>query len=459
VNHVARRNSRRPQRLRHGVALVIVMWVVLVSGLMLVGVMKAARTQRALAHGELSAVEAHWLARAGVEQAMAVLEDDDDLATDSTLEKWYSNPAVFENVELGTGSFSVRSSGDDNRPGLDDESSKINLNVADKPQLTEMKTMSDGQINALLEWRAGAGGGGGSVAASAGSAGARGAGGARSGSNGGGGGGNDNGSQGGYYTQLQFPYEMRGGPLQTHRELFLVRGFEDRSFFGKPGATFAATGSAAQTTVYSYQTDHDPKGAPRINMNTTSAQDLQEKLNFTPQLAQGVVQGRATQQYQNLAALLNVRPQQGGGGGGNANGSSPTSSEPPVTQMTLQWLAGHAEQITVSDDARLPAKINVNTASHDVLITLPGINGELADRIITQRSASGGVFRTLADLLDRRVLEQNVLRNLLDKITVRSDVFSVESVGVSAGGVQRRIFAVIDRGQKPVGILYWYQTQ
>ena len=66
---------------------------------------------------------------------------------------------------------------------------------------------------------------------------------------------------------------------------------------------------------------------------------------------------------------------------------------------------------------------------------------------------------TWQHVLDRRVVEQNVLRNLLDKLTVRSDVFGVESVGVSAGGVQRRIFAVIDRGQKPVGILYWYQTQ
>src|SRR4051794_639867 len=130
VNGNPGRHLRRRRQRRRGVAMVIVMWVVLVSGLMLVGVMKAARTQRALAHGELSAVEAHWLARAGVEQAMAVLEDDDDLAADSTLEKWYSNPAVFENVELGAGSFSVRSAADENRPGLDDESSKINLNVA-----------------------------------------------------------------------------------------------------------------------------------------------------------------------------------------------------------------------------------------------------------------------------------------------------------------------------------------
>ena len=225
---------------------------------------------------------------------------------------------------------------------------------------------------------------------------------------------------------------------------------------GSTGANLA-TGDAAQTTVYSYQTNRDPKGLPRENLNSATAQNLQERFNFTPQLAQAVVQGR-NPRYQNLAALLNVRPQAGRPAADNSSPPS-NSGEPQVTQMTLDWLAKHSEEICLDDANRLPAKININTASHEVLKTLPGMNDERAEQIISSRSASGGVFNTLGDVLDRRVLEPNVLRGMLDKLTVRSDVFTVESVGVSGSGVQERIIAVIDRGSDPVGILYWCQTQ
>ncbi len=417
------------------VALVMVLWVVLVASVMLLGVMRASRTQASLAHAELSAVQAHWLARAGVEQAMAVLEDDDP-ASDSTFERWYRDETVFEKVSLGSGTFSVHSAADDNRPGLDDESARVNLNIADKNQLTELKTLSDGQINALLEWRAAApstpGGGGAGAGA------------------------NQNQSKGGYYVQLQFPYEMRGKDLQTHRELFLIQGFEDRSFFGKSNSVLGATGSAAQTTVYSYQPNHDRKGTQRVNFNSASAQQLQERFNFTPQLAQAVQQGR-NPQYQNLGALLNIRAGPGPGGGGDQNNQQ-TGGEPPVSQITMDWLAAHAEEISLTSETRLPGKINLNTAPREVLITLPGMSSDLADRVIASRSSSGGVFKTLKDLLDRHVIEPNGLRGMIDRVTVRSDVFSVESIGVSASGLERRIFAVIDRGEPQMKILYWYQT-
>jgi len=249
---------------------------------------------------------------------------------------------------------------------------------------------------------------------------------------------------------------MRGKDLQTHRELLLIQGFEDRSFFGKSGNGLAATGSAAQTTVFSYQPNSDLKGTPRINFNSASAQQLQDRFNFTPQLAQGVVQGR-NQQYRNLVDLLNVRPQAGPGPGGD-NPSSSSSNEPPVSQITIEWIAAHAEQISLKDDQRLPGKININTASRDVLMTLPGMTGDIADRIIASRSSSGGVFKTLGDVLDRHVIDPQIFQRMLDRLTVRSDVFSVESVGVSGSGLERRIFAVIDRGQAPMKIIYWYQT-
>lgn len=412
-------------RRERGVALVMVMWVVIVGGLMLLGVLKVSRTNRALAHDEFAAVEAHWLARAGVEQAMAVLEDD-DRTVDSTLEDWYQNASIFDKVQLGSGWFAVRSASDNSRPGLDDESARLNLNAADKRQLTELKTLDDTQIDSLIDWR-------------------------NSGDTPSG-----NGAKAGYYQHLRFGYEMRGKEFQTHRELLLVRGFEDRSFFGPPGVSLASGGPAARTTVYSYQPNRDPKGSPRININQATAQAMQDRFNFTPQLAQAVVQGRSSQPYQRLTSLLDVRPQQGSGT--SAPQGTPSGGGTPITQITIEWLGAHVDEIALNGDTRLAGKININTASREVLMTLPGITDELADRIIAQRASADGAFSTLADLLGRRVLSQDVFRNLFDQITVRSDVFTVESLGVSASGVERRILAVIDRGSDPERIIYWYQT-
>ena len=408
-----------------GVALVMVMWVVIIAGLMLLGVLKVSRTNRALVHEGFAAVEAHWLARAGVEQAMAVLEDDDRSA-DSTLEDWYQNASIFDKVQLGSGWFAVRSAADGERAGLDDESGRINLNSADKKQLTELKTLDDTQIDSLIDWRSP----GDTPSA--------------------------NGAKAGYYQHLRFPYEMRGRDFQTHRELLLVRGFGDRSFFGRPGPSLAPGGAAAQTTIYSYQANRDPNGRPRVNINQATAQTLQERFNFTGQLAQAVVQQRSRQPYQRLSALLDVRPQQGPDS--PAPGGSSSGGGTPVAQITLEWLGAHVDEIAVNDDTRLPGKININTAPREVLMTLPGMTGELADRIVEQRASADGAFKTLADLLDRRVISQDLFRGAFEQITVRSDVFSVESLGVSGSGIQRRILAVIDRGSDPARILYWYQT-
>jgi DNA uptake protein ComE-like DNA-binding protein len=406
--------------------LVAVLWVVIVAGLLLLGVQKAARMHRALAHSELAAVQAQWLARAGVEQAMAVL-DDEQSTSDTVTQTWYRDESLFEKVRLAGGWFRVHSAADDNRPGLDDESGRINLNNADAKQLRELKTLTDTQIDSLIDWR--------STSDTP----------------------SPNGAKAGYYQHLKFPYEMRGKEFQTHRELLLVRGFEDRKFFGDAPGDLAATGPAAQTTVYSYQANRDPAGGNRVNVNSVSAQVLQDRWHFTPQLAQAFVQARSGRTFQNLAALLDVQPQ-------NQNRSNDaTDQQPagggntPVTQITLPWLAEHVEEMALNDQHRLPGKINVNTASREVLLTLPGITSELVDQIITQRESSSGGFKSLADLLDRHVLGTELFRGIFEKLTVRSDVFSVESTGMSDGGVQRRVLAVIDRGASPMRILYWYQ--
>ncbi|MCK4850064.1 MAG: hypothetical protein KAT11_01875, partial [Phycisphaerae bacterium] len=117
-----------------GFALIAVMWVVLVAGLMLLGVQKAVTANLASAYSELASVQAHWLARAGIEQALAVLEDD-LTSSDDMFEFWYSDTDYFEEVEMLNGTFSVTAGPnllDDPRSvryGLIDHCARVNVNV------------------------------------------------------------------------------------------------------------------------------------------------------------------------------------------------------------------------------------------------------------------------------------------------------------------------------------------
>ena len=89
-----------------GFALVAVMWVVVIAGLMLLGVRKAAQVNLAMAHNELESVRAHWLARAGIEKAIAVLAED-GTAVDGAWDYWYSDSTSFHRIEMRRGEFSV----------------------------------------------------------------------------------------------------------------------------------------------------------------------------------------------------------------------------------------------------------------------------------------------------------------------------------------------------------------
>ena len=200
------RPGRRPDR---GAALIVVMWVVVIAGLIMLGMLKTARVNYSTAHSELSLVKAHWLARAGVERAIAVLSDD-FADVDSAIDYWFEDPLSFENVELSDGyRFDVIApSGDQDYPdrfrfGLLDAASRINLNVAVAEQLEAIKYLTDAQIAALLDWRDK----------------------------------DDEAKPGGaedaYYQRLDFPYQIRNGPFLTPREPMLVRGVDHPAYFGE----------------------------------------------------------------------------------------------------------------------------------------------------------------------------------------------------------------------------------
>ncbi len=411
-------------RKRAGAVLVLVMWLVLIAGLMLVGLNRVVQVGSARGQNELDRVRARWVARAGIEQAIYVLATDITSA-DMSSDFWYDDPMTFDRFELADGFvYSVasvsRASGGragEVRYGLDDEASRVNVNSASREVLGQLPDIREEQIASMIDWRDT----------------------------------NEESEPGGaewrYYSQLPYPYEIRNGPMQTVREMLLVKGIEPDDFFGAESQEVGENGRAgllADTTVYSYQLNQTMSGQERVNVKQTNRTTLQTRLGMSASLAERVVE-RADE----IQTLFDLEGERGNG----------PAEEDEISQITLEWLAENYDEITVSEDEQLPARININTASREVLKTLPKMTDEDVDRLISVRAQHGGLS-TFGILVKENVVSNEVFRAIAESITLRSNVFRVVSYGSTPSGVGRVIEAVIDRGRGQIPrVMYWYERE
>ena len=440
--------SARPAR---GLALIAVTWVIVIASLILMGAKRAARVNLAAAYGGLASVQAHWLARAGIEQAIAMLEDD-YANVDSDLDDWYEEPTCFEEVELTGGKFSVSApaaEGDEpslQRFGLIDHAARVNVNTADEKQLSKLLDLESWQVNAIVDWRdkddsARVGG-----------------------------------AEGGYYRHLDFPYEIRNDPFQTLHELLLVRRIDEPTFYGEDanlnglldaneddrggsvppddGDGQLQLGLAGLTTIYSYELNQDASGSDRLNVNSADKQALTRQLNLSDALAEGIVEAGKKKKFGKLVELLDVKPKQG-----RASRSGQGQGEERVNKITVKWLAENLDGLTVTDEERLPGRINVNTAGRDVLRTLPEINKDTAESIIDRRASPAGPFGSVGELFTSKTISEKQFKALAHCVSVRSSVFEIHSSARTKWGMRHKIVAVVDRGAQPMTILYWYQSE
>jgi type II secretory pathway component PulK len=438
-------------------ALIAVLWVVILAGLILLGVRKAGHVNLAMAFNELESVRAQWLARAGVEQAVAML-DDDDTAVDDMLEYWYSDRLSLRQVELLRGEFSVKAppgpelSARRVRYGLVDHNGKLNVNTAGREELEDFCDLADWQVSSLLDWRDG------DAQTSPG------------------------GAEGGYYQGLEYPYEIRNGNFQTLGELGLVKGMDLDVLYGEDannngvldenennGATSPPPDNADDKlrrglrglcTIYSFERNRTAAGEERVNFNTADKDTLKEEFNFTDALANAVTQHQANRQqggerqqsirFNNLMELIGLRGQQN-------NNQQEDSSK--VNEITIKWVADHWDQLTLTDDERLPGRVNINTASREVLKALPKLTSSEVQSILRRQTGGKGPFASVGELLTDEILNEEQFKAVAEKLTVRSSVFEVRSCAVTSHGIRREIIAVVDRSTDPASVLYWYQNE
>ena len=418
-----------------GLILVAVLWIVVLMTSIVAVLGQTSRLNMKMATATLDQTRCKWACRAGTEMAIGLLNED-LRATDCLMDLWSDNDEDYNDVPLERCSYSVR---------VTDEAGKLNINTATKDQLMALPYMESHIADAILDWRDG----------------------------------NEDpraeGAEAGYYENLPFAYPIRNGPLKTIRELLQVKGMTKDLLYGEDtnlngqldytemdgelsppadnGDDYLDEGWIAYLTCYSYEQNVDAQGQKRVNINEADEQQLQSQLGLSPGQARWIVQNRGGG-FQSVAHLVNDNSPEKPPEKSNDSGES-------VDPIDLQTFQNIVDKITTSGEAKIPGKVNINTAPKEVLIALLG-GGDEADQqaqsILSERSGRLYGFETIAELMNVPSMTLGKFKSIANQITVRSDVFTIRcfaTATVSGAGLQTE--GVVDRSASPCTILYWCQ--
>lgn len=427
--------SRPPGR--SGSVLVGVLWCVVLLSIVVLGMLHTTRKDLTIGKYHADRLQAYYLALAGIEKAKALLYEDALTRSRAGVHHGpglYNAPDQFENIQLGSGSFSVfRPAGGDEGSGIvfgvSDEEARLNVNVADVSQLTNIVGLTVDVAAAIVDWHDA------DNAASPG------------------------GAETDYYSTLRPPYRARNGPVPTIRELLMVRGVTADLLFGpeqevpqeaESGIEGIApeAGWAAWLTAHSGVSNVDASGAGRVNVQNADVTALTGVRGLTPEIARAIVAHREQNPIRSLVDLLEVPAM---APGGSQPGNTSNANPPKVVDERL--LKEIADFVTVEDGATLNGVVNVNTAPVEVLMCLPRMDRPLAQAIVAHRWGNG-FFAHEAALLDVPGMTREILKELSPRIAMRSETFRIRSEGrAGSRGSRQRIEVVVHIGARTASTL------
>jgi type II secretory pathway component PulK len=428
----------RAARGKKGSVLVAVFWVVMLLIVISHTVGRNSRLDTKVRFVRTDDTLCKWACRAGIERAIAVLNDD-LRAGDSLNDLWSENDADFNDVQFGECIFEV---------SVIDEAGKLNVNTVSGEQLLRLEEegMTEEIADAIIDWRDD----------------------------------DDDPKQGGaeigYYENLRYGYKIRNGQFKTIRELLLVKGITEHLLYGedtnlngmldyneKDGDESPPPdnqddkldqGLIAYLTCYSYDRNLDGSRMERTNINQGDEESLARDLSISRPHAKWIVENR---DYGSIADLI----------------KEDSRKEPPrdldenserAVALDLQTFKNIADKITVNDEGTIPGRININTAPKEVLVVLLGgdeKSEEIADGIITYRDGLTSGMESIGELLNAESVSVKTFKEIANHITTRSDVFTIQCVARTDRGQGRgtrlKTEAVVDRSRTPCKILYWYQ--
>lgn len=368
-------------RRQRGVVLVIVLAAL--AGV-LAGIAIYAMNQKDAVKTTLNRTEqrrARLAAEAGIQYALASLQSVADAPQDPVTlnDDWASlGTTGADYFVVGSESFRVQ---------IIDNSQFLDVNTITEETLNNLPLTQE-QIDSFLDWR-------------------------EAGSNP-----RNNGGKDEYYNNLSNPYNTREGKLQTVNELLQIKSWTPETLYAIPTAvnTGRTTNSNTPTVPLSdilgidcYSGTYNPEGDGKVNVNqqNLNAQTLSQNAQVPLQVAQAIVDARATQpngQYTRLSQVLAV----------------------PGVQGNQQAIRGVLDRMTTSTGTRIEGLVNINTATADSMSLIPGVTQDLANQIVDSRPSDG--YRQLSDILTVSS-DSSFLNAVADTMTVNSQSFIVRCVG------------------------------
>jgi competence ComEA-like helix-hairpin-helix protein len=434
-----------------------VLWCLALLSIVVIGVLHTTQMDLQVGKNYGDRIQAHYLALAGIEKAKALLyQNARDRARGgrSFSGEFYDTPDEFRNVSLGRGQFQVFRRGRDDEGGgiiygVSDEESRLNLNTASTEALGRISGMTTNIVAAIADWRDSDN----TVS--------------------------PNGAEVDYYAGYQPPYRPRNGPFQSVRELLMVRDVSREQLFGRDShqngmldtldengrevflndrVETADLGWAALLTIDSSVKNSSATGQDRVNVQSADEGTLMGVNGITSEIARSIVAYRRQNQFQSIADLLDVTAAQNNSQGTNsANSTQPSGNSSTGSSgrrvINEDLLLDIADEITTDDNGSKAGAININTASVDVLVCLPGVDRQLAQSIISYRY-SNGYFANTAWLLKVPGMTRDIFKQVAPLASARSETYRILSEGkVNSSGARQRIQMVVHIGLDEVSAL------
>jgi len=352
--------------------------------------------------------------------------------------------------------------------GLVDEASRLNVNSATSNMLAmlvqSMPRANPDIVGAILDWRST----------------------------------NGTGTYQTYYASRPQPYQSKSAPFESVDELRLLYGADMDTFIGEDANRNGIldpneqdlnhdgqleAGLIDYLTVYSREPNTTSNGQARVNISSVTG-----STGPLPDLLQNALGSSRAAQILTTLGLLStgpVGPTTGGGGGapggpggGGAGGPGTGgggSNQPPVTVtrtftsplqffrqsgMTASEFGAISESLTVTNGPWINGRVNINTASYEVLASLPGFENspELAQTLIDYRTSNPDKLGTIAWVVD--ALGQNNSSALTglqasDCLTTRSFQYTADIAALGPNGRgYRRVRVVFDTSTGSPVIVY-----
>jgi len=440
--------------MNRGIALIFVLWLTAVLALAVSSMLLMLRMEVRRCALQEDSVKAFYLARSGLAHALSLLARDAN-GFDSYSEEWAFIDSTQSELSEEQGRYIVK---------VEDESGKLNLNMASRDEL--IRFFGDEEIaDAIIDWRDK------DDAQSA------------------------CGAESEWYALAGLPYKPRNGPFETLHELLLVRGISKDTFYGvmRDGRQ-VSTPARNHLTVYSSVPNVMPDGSPLVNLNKASEEELKSALGdvLTDDEIKAIVRYRigsqtpqATQRPQQSATQKpppNETVTQGTTFGSNQTSAVPSRAiitQPPISSLEGMATQGEQQQpqrgsevqarlfnslsdlfsvpgmppdkarqiidrVTIWDGSARYGVININTASFEVLMSIPTMSEAIANDIIAFRDTNGA-FESLSQLLDLPSVDEETFRRLVDRVSIRTNTFRIISVGWMNSGARHVIECVVER--------------